>query len=170
MDRLYIETKIAADDSGAIDGVAWKFGTPDRIGDVILPGAFRKAAFPLPVLFGHDFNDPVGTWDQGEEKAGGFHLSGKLLVVDVARAREVHALVKSGAVRGLSLGFVTRKAKSLPGGGREISDLELLECSLVTIPMHPGARVTSAKSAVQALAIAEAINRATAALSTRTAK
>ncbi|HEV7417296.1 MAG TPA: HK97 family phage prohead protease [Tianweitania sediminis] len=162
MDRAYIETKIAADDAGAISGLAWKFGTPDRIGDVILPGAFAKAKMPLPVLFGHDFNDPVGTWDQASEKADGFHLSGKLLIADVARAREVQALVKSGAVRGLSIGFITKKAKSLSGGGREIKELELLECSLVTIPMHPGAKVTSAKSAVRALQIAQAINRAAA--------
>lgn len=169
MDRAYIETKIAADDGGTIGGMAWKFGTPDRIGDVILPGAFAKAAFPLPVLFGHDFNDPVGTWEAGEEKGGGYHLTGKLLVADVGRAREVQALVKSGAVRGLSLGFITRKAKSLPGGGREISQLELLECSLVTVPMHPNAKVTSAKSALQAIRLAEAMNRATAALRTGTA-
>lgn len=166
MDRLYIETKIIADDAGAISGIAWKFGQPDRIGDVIEPGAFKGAKLPLPMLFGHDVNDPVGTWDSATEKGDSFHIAGKLLVNDVARAREVQALVKSGAVRGLSIGFVTKSVKPRTGGGRTIKSLELLEASLVTIPMHPGARVTSAKSAVQALAIAEAIHRATAALTT----
>jgi phage head maturation protease len=47
---------------------------------------------------------------------------------------------------------------------RTIKSLELLEVSLVTIAMHPGARVTSAKSAVEAIRLAEAINRAAAAL------
>lgn len=164
MDRVYFETKIIADDAGSISGIAWKFDQADRIGDMILPGAFTKAALPIPMLFGHDMNDPIGTWDTATEKSGGLHVSGKLLVDDVARAREVRALVKSGAVRGISIGFITKKAKARPEGGRTISQLELLEASLVTIPMHPGARVTSAKSAVQALAIAEAINRATAAL------
>ena len=74
-------------------------------------------------------------------------------------AREVRALVRSGAVRGLSIGFVTRKAAARPGGGRTITSLELMEVSLVTLPMHPGARVTSAKSAVEALRVADAINR-----------
>jgi phage head maturation protease len=50
------------------------------------------------------------------------------------------------------------------GGGRTIKDLELHEVSLVTLPMHPGARVTSAKSAVEALRLVAAINRATAQL------
>lgn len=167
MDRLFFETKLLADDAGAISGIAWKFGTPDRVGDMIEPGAFAKAALPLPMLFGHDGNDPVGTWDAAVEKGGALHLSGKLLVDEVARAREVRALVRSGAVRGISIGFVTGKAEPRPGGGRLIKSLELLEASLVTLPMHPGARVTSAKSAVQALAIAEAIHRATARIAAR---
>lgn len=120
MDRLFIETKVLADDAGAISGLAWKFGAPDRIGDWIEPGAFKGAKLPIPMLFGHDMNDPVGTWDAAEEKADGLHIAGKLLVDDVARAREVRALVKSGAVRGLSIGFITKKAQARPGGGRTI--------------------------------------------------
>lgn len=164
MDRLFLETKILADDAGAVSGVAWKFATPDRIGDMIEPGAFKGVSLPLPMLFGHDGNDPVGTWDTATEKADGLHLTGKLLVEDVARAREVRALVKSGAVRGISIGFITKKASTRPGGGRTIKSLELLEASLVTLPMHPGARVTSAKSAVEALSLAAILNRATLAL------
>lgn len=134
---------------------------PDRVGDMIQKGAFANVNMPLPMLFGHDQNDPVGTWTEAIEAPGGLHLKGKLLVDDVARAREVRALVKSGAVRGVSIGFITRKAAPRKGG-RTIQQLELLEASLVAIPMHPAARVTSAKSAVKALAIADAINRATA--------
>jgi len=107
-------------------------------------------------------NDPVGTWDHAEEKSDGLHVTGKLLVDEVVRAREVLALVNSGAVRGLSLGFITKSAAPRKGGGRLIKSLEWLEASLVTIPMHAGARVVSAKSAVQALQLAAAINRATA--------
>lgn len=162
MERAFIETKIIGSDNGTISGLAWKFGTPDRIGDWIEPGAFKGAKLPLPMLFGHDMNDPVGTWDMAEEKSDGLHITGKLLVDDVARAREVRALVKSGAVRGISIGFVTRKAMARTGGGRTIKSLELLEASLVTIPMHADAKVVSAKSAVQALQLVAAINRATA--------
>lgn len=162
MDRLFIETKILGADDGTITGLAWKFGSPDRIGDWIEPGAFKGTKLPMPMLFGHDMNDPVGTWDLADEKSDGLHLTGKLLVDEVARAREVRALVKSGAVRGLSLGFITKKAMARAGGGRTIKAVELLEASLVTIPMHPGAKVTSAKSAVRALQLVTAINRAAA--------
>ncbi|SFZ82410.1 prohead peptidase. Unknown type peptidase. MEROPS family U35 [Devosia enhydra] len=164
MDRVFLETKIMATDDGAISGIAWKFGAPDRIGDWIEPGAFKGAKLPIPMLFGHDMNDPIGTWDGADEKSDGLHLFGKLLVDDLQRAREVRALVKSGAVRGISVGFITKKASARTGGGRTIKSLELLEASLVTVPMHPGARVTSAKSAIDALRIAEAINRASVAL------
>lgn len=162
MDRLFIETKILGGENGVVSGVGWKFDTPDRIGDWIEPGAFKGAKLPIPMLFGHDMNDPVGTWDVAEEKTDSLHLTGKLLVDDVTRAREVFALVKSGAVRGISIGFVTRKATTRTGGGRIIKSLELLEVSLVTIPMHADAKITSAKSAVQALQLVTAINRATA--------
>lgn len=162
MDRLFIETKMIADDSGLISGLAWKFGSPDRIGDWIEPGAFKTAKMPIPLLFGHDMNDPIGTWDFAEERSDGLHLTGKLLVDEVPRAREVSALVKAGAVRGVSIGFITKAASPRTGGGRTIKSLELLEASLVTIPMHPQAKVTSAKSAVQALNIAAAIQRAAA--------
>lgn len=162
MERLFVETKMLADDSGLVSGLAWKFGTPDRIGDWVEPGAFKSIKLPVPMLFGHDMNDPIGTWDIAEEKSDGLHITGKLLIDDVARAREVRALVKSGAVRGISIGFITKSSSPRSGGGRSIKSLELLEASLVTIPMHPGAKVTSAKSAVLALNIAAAINRAAA--------
>ncbi|NTA48019.1 HK97 family phage prohead protease [Agrobacterium tumefaciens] len=162
MDRIFIETKMIADDAGTVSGLAWKFGTPDRVGDWIEPGAFKSAKLPIPMLFGHDMNDPIGTWDIATEKSDGLHITGKLLVDEVARAREVRALVKSGAVRGLSIGFITKTSSPRNGGGRLIKSLELLEASLVTIPMHPGAKVTSAKSAVEAISIAAAINRAAA--------
>lgn len=163
MERIYFETKIAATDSGEISGLAWPFGQPDRIGDIIEKGSFKGVSLPLPMLFGHDLNDPVGTWTVAAEDDAGLQVKGNLLINDVARAREVHALVKSGAVRGLSVGFISKKAVSRKGArGRTISALDLFEISLVTVPMHPGAKVTSAKSAVHAIAMAELINRATA--------
>jgi len=165
MDRLFFETKILGSDDGSITALAWPFGSGDRVGDWIEPGAFKSAKMPIPLLFGHDMNDPAGAWDTAEEKADGLHLKGRLLINDLPRAREIHALVKSGAVKGVSVGFITKKAVKRKGGGRTIKDLELLEASLVTLPMHPGARVTSAKSAIEAIRIAEAINRAARALS-----
>lgn len=167
MERHFLETKILVDEAGAIEGVAWPFGTPDRVGDVIEKGAFAGVRAPLPMLFGHDPNDPVGVWTDATVASDGLRLKGRLLVEEVARAREVHALVKAGAVRGLSVGFITKKAAPRRGGGRTITDLDLFECSLVSTPAHPGARVISAKSAAAALAIAGVLHRAASAFSKR---
>jgi HK97 family phage prohead protease len=165
MDRLFVPTDLKADDAGMITARAWQFGVPDRIGDDIEPAAFKGIKLPLPMLFAHDQADPIGTWDSASEKSDGLHLTGKMLVEDLARAREVRALVRAGAVKGVSIGFITKKAVNRPDGGRTIKSLELIEASLVVTGMHPGARVTSAKSAVEALNLAAILNRATAALS-----
>lgn len=162
--RLEMKAQLTVTDEGEIEGLAWPFATPDRVGDMITKGAFAGAMLPVPMLFGHDQNDPVGAWETAEEREDGLHIKGRLLVNDLPRAREVRALVQSGAVRGLSIGFLTRKAVPRPKGGRTISELELLEVSLVTLPCHPGARVATAKSVVRALQVATAINRATAQL------
>jgi HK97 family phage prohead protease len=161
-EHKFLATKFAADGSGEIEGIAWPFDQPDRVGDMITKGAFAQAQVPLPMLFGHDASDPVGSWTEATETDEGFRVKGALLVNDVARAREVNALVKAGAVRGISIGFITRKATPRRGGGRTITELELVEASLVAVPMHAGARVTSAKTGIAAIRMAEAINRAAA--------
>lgn len=158
------KSSFAVDDSGVITAMAWPFGSADRVGDMIYKGAFATAKAPLPMLFGHRPNDPVGVWNDITEGPDGLQAKGQLLIDDVPRAREVHALVKAKALTGISIGFVTRKAKPRRGGGRDITALDLVEISLVTVPMHPGARITSSKSAAEAIALSEAINRAAAAL------
>jgi uncharacterized protein len=167
MDRVFLETKFDAAEDGTIEALAWPYAQGDRVGDWIQKGAFSGTSLPLPMLFAHDQKEPVGVWETTDDREDGLHLKGRLLVADVVRAREVRALVQAGAVRGISIGFRTKKAASRPRGGRMITQLELLEASLVTIPMHPGARVTSAKTAVQALSLAAKIQRATAQLAKR---
>ena len=145
MGRIECKAQITVDEAGAVSGIAWPFGTPDRVGDVIEKGAFAKALPPLPMLASHDQKDTVGVWDEIAETAEGLTVKGRLLVNDVQRAAEVRSLIQAGALRGLSIGFASRKAMPRKGGGRTISDLELLEISVVAVPAHPGARITSAK-------------------------
>ncbi len=145
MDRIEIKASITVDEAGEITGTAWPFGSPDRIGDVIEKGAFTAPA-RLPMLFAHDQSQAIGVWDSIAENDNGLIVKGRLLVDDVSRAREVRALVREGAVNGLSIGFVTRKAAPRRGGGRTIAALDLHEISIVPIPSHPGARITNIKS------------------------
>lgn len=146
MNRIEIKAALSVDDAGTITGTAWPFGSADRVGDLIEKGAFSSPA-RLPMLFAHDQGQAIGVWDSISETAQGLTVKGRLLIEDVARAREVRALVREGAVTGLSIGFVTRKAVARRGGGRTISALDLHEISIVPVPSHPGARILSAKAA-----------------------
>lgn len=145
MKRLELKAAWVATEEGELVGLASVFGTRDRGGDVVRPGAFKSARAPLPMLASHDQADVVGVWDALEEVAEGLKVKGRLLVKEVARAREILALIKEGAMTGLSIGYVTRKSARTQGG-RDLLDVELLEVSVVAVPMHPGARITDAKS------------------------
>lgn len=145
MSQIEIKAQFSVNDEGEIEGLAWPFGTPDRVGDVIEKGAFAGAMPPLPMLDSHEQRRAIGVWDEIAETDEGLSVKGRLLVADVARAREVRALVREKALRGLSIGFATRKSLPRKGGGRTIKELELLEISVVAVPAHPGARITSAK-------------------------
>lgn len=145
MDRLEVKATFAVDEAGTITGTAWPFGTPDRVGDVIEKGAFGSPA-SLPMLFAHDQAQVIGIWDSIAEAPDGLTVKGRLLVEDVQRAREVRAMIRSGAVTGLSIGFVTKAAKPRQRG-RTITALDLHEISVVAVPCHPGAQITSVKAA-----------------------
>ncbi|MCA0996299.1 phage major capsid protein [Alloyangia pacifica] len=143
-DRLEIKAALSVTDTGEITGLAWPFGSADRVGDLIEKGAFAGPA-TLPMLFAHDQAQVIGVWEEITETDTGLTVKGRLLVEDVERAREVRAMVKAGAISGLSIGFITKDAKR-EGKGRRISALELHEISIVAVPAHPGAQITSLKS------------------------
>ncbi|WP_273688891.1 phage major capsid protein [Ketogulonicigenium vulgare] len=142
-DRLEFKAALSVSDAGEITGIAWPFGSPDRVGDTIEKGAFTGPA-SLPMLFSHDHSQVIGVWNEITETPSGLEVKGRLLVDDVERAREVRAMVKAGAVSGLSIGFVTKGAKR-HAKGRTISALELHEISIVAVPAHAGAQITSMK-------------------------
>ncbi|MEZ2406924.1 HK97 family phage prohead protease [Bosea sp. RCC_152_1] len=160
-DRLEIKASITVDDAGEITGNAWPFDSPDSVGDIIVKGAFGSIGPDLPMLLGHDPNQPVGLWSEVRETDAGLEVKGKLFVDESQRARAVRSMVKNGLISGLSIGFSGAQAQK-SGRNRVISKLHLQEISVVRNPAHPRARITGAKDATAA--IAEAINRAAVAL------
>lgn len=145
-DRLEIKAAFEVDEEGTITGLASVFGTADLGGDVVHKGAFADARAPLPMLASHDQADVVGVWEELRETPEGLAVKGRLLVADVTRAAEVRALVKAGAMTGLSIGYRATKKAPRTGGGRDLFKVELLEVSVVAVPMHPGARVQNVKA------------------------
>ncbi|MFC0219235.1 HK97 family phage prohead protease [Pseudochelatococcus lubricantis] len=157
------------DGEGVFEGYASLFNVPDLGGDIIEPGAFaaslaRRGAAGVRLLWQHDPGEPLGTWLSLVEDARGLKVRGRLSL-DARRARDVEALLKTGAVDGLSIGFHTERARREASGVRRISRLDLWEVSIVTFPMAPGARVLAAAPATKGNPpLAEAIRRVTAEL------
>ena len=64
----------------------------------------------------------------------------------MARGREVLALVRAGAIDGLSIGFRTTQARVDPKTRvRKLFHVDLWEISIVTFPLLSGARVQAVK-------------------------
>ncbi len=137
------------------EGYASLFGVADSAGDVVAPGAFAQSLRARGVervrlLYQHFAHEPIGVWETIREDATGLYVKGRLLT-DVERARDVLALIRDGALDGLSIGFRTRRARRDPATGlRTLLEIELWEISIVTFPLLPGSQVTAvgAKSGV----------------------
>ncbi len=135
----------AVDGDGHVTGYASLFGQPDLGRDIVAPGAFAeslRARGPAGVrmLFQHDPAEPVGIWLTIREDARGLRVAGRLNPA-VRRARELDALIRQGALDGLSIGFRTLRSAPDRAGYRHLRAVDLWEISLVTFPLQPGARL-----------------------------
>lgn len=132
---------------GHFTGYASLFGVPDLGRDIVAPGAFaaslaRRGAGGVRMLWQHDPAEPIGSWLSLREDARGLRVAGRLNLA-VQRAREIDALMREGALDGLSIGFRVVRA-SPERGGRRLIAVDLWEVSLVTFPLQPDARVIRA--------------------------
>lgn len=157
-----------------VEGYACLFGVVDLGRDMVLPGAFGESlalrgAGGVRMLYQHDPAEPIGVWTDIREEPRGLYVRGRLSP-SVARARECAALVREGALDGLSIGFKAVEARTDPRTRvRRLSRIDLWEVSIVTFPMQPGARLAPADvppDAVPqpALALAGAVRRLRASL------
>ena len=142
----------ASGEDGSIEGYGSVFGVRDNYDDVIVAGAFQaslaahRAAGTMPaMLWQHDATEPIGIWTEIVEDAKGLRMKG-MLALDTARGKEAYALLKMGALNGLSIGFMSKKW-SYEGDLRILAEVDLWEVSMVTFPANEAARITSVKSA-----------------------
>lgn len=132
---------------GVIEGYASVVGVINRKNFKIAPGAFRDVAskVPLPILWAHDWRQPIGRWDVLREDARGLFARGTLnMNVDAGRTAYEH--LQHQDVTGLSIGFGLP-----PGSVKEIdgvmtvSLVDLHEISVVAVPADDLARVLPTK-------------------------
>jgi HK97 family phage prohead protease len=138
-----------------ISGYASVFGATDQGGDVVQAGAYgnclaelSKSGRSVKMLWQHDPTQPIGVWDEVREDEKGLFVKGRLLT-DIQAGSEAMALVKAGAIDGLSIGYRTLQAEKNSNGQRMLHELELWEVSLVTFPMLTEARVDEAEADTQ---------------------
>lgn len=140
------------------------FGNVDSYGDVIAKGAFRntiresKASGNWPALLlqhggwamSADDLMPAGVWTEMTEDDTGLLLEGTM--APTTRGKDAYTLMKMKprpAITGLSIGYrpVKWKMSDKPDEPRRtLTEVKLIEISLVTFPANPKARV-SAKGA-----------------------
>ena len=148
-----LQIKAAADD-GTVEGYGSVFGVRDNYDDVIAKGAFvqslkdHKAAGTMPaMLWQHDADKPIGVWTEMVEDEKGLRIKGQL-AMETVKGKEAHALLKMGALNGLSIGFMSKEwAYDRDTEVRTLTAIDLWEVSLVTFPANEKARVTNVKSA-----------------------
>ena len=154
---LSFEIKAVSDD-GLFSGYASVFDNVDSYGDIVRKGAFvesigeweSKGKMP-PILWNHDPSDPIGIYTKMQEDDKGLYVEGKLLIDDVPRAKQTHALMKAGVIDGLSIGY--RVKEYLYNVDEEVTDLiklSLREVSIVTFPANPETRIEAVKSRLDA--------------------
>ncbi len=144
----------AVQDDGFFSGYCSVFDVKDSYGDVVKKGAFlnslnswqAKNKMP-PILWQHDRSEVIGVWTKLYEDEKGLYGEGKLLIDDVAKAKEAHALIKAGAIDGLSIGFYTKTwSYDKDADVLELLEIDLREISVVTFPANADSTVNNIKA------------------------
>lgn len=132
-----------------IKGYASVFGKVDWYDDSIQKGAFTKTLRERPkvkVLWQHDPNCPIGKPNNMAEDNYGLLVEFDLNL-ETEKGREAYALLKQGAIDGLSIGFETINATNdAESGIRAITEVRLWEFSVVTFQAQEAAMTMDVRS------------------------
>lgn len=138
---------------GQFEGYGSVFGIKDSYDEIVARGAFRdsleqhKEAGTLPaMLWQHDPMQPIGHYVEMYEDEKGLYVKGQL-ALDTQKGREAHALLKAGALNGLSIGFMPVRSEVVEDSNlRTLTEVDLWEVSLVTFPANGASRVSGTKA------------------------
>jgi HK97 family phage major capsid protein/HK97 family phage prohead protease len=151
MNRAYatLTVKAVNEDQRIITGIATT-PSPDRVGDIVEPLGV-KFKNPLPLLHQHNSDEPVGTVQFKQPTKDGISFEARLPQLDEPpslkdRIDTAWAEIKSGLVRGVSIGFRSLEHSFMEDGGIRFIQTEVLELSLVTIPANQDATIQTIKS------------------------
>lgn len=149
--RAYSLITIKAVDEGEriIEGIA-STPSPDRVGDIVNPmGA--KFKLPLPFLWQHNHDEPIGHVIDAKATADGITFKAKIAqTLEPGRLKELldfaWQCIKMELVAAVSIGFRPIKYAFIADGGIEFDEWDWYELSAVTIPAQADATITAIKS------------------------
>lgn len=132
-----------------ISGYASVFDIVDNQNDIILKGAFKRSIEEFrnnkpKLLWQHDPLFPIGVIEEIKEDDYGLFVKCKL-IPELRKVQEIFSILKHGAIEGLSIGYQVQDY-FMNEEKRCISNVELLEVSIVTFPACPGAQIKEIKS------------------------
>ncbi|QOF71464.1 phage major capsid protein [Aminobacter sp. SR38] len=152
MNRAYsiLTVKAVEEDQRVIRGTATT-PSPDRVGDIVEPLGV-KFNNPMPLLWQHKHDKPVGTVTFDKPTKDGITFEAKLAKIDEPgtlkeRTDEAWQSVKAGLVSAVSIGFRALEYTFIENtGGIRFTESEVMELSLVTIPANADATISQIKS------------------------
>jgi len=127
-------------------GYAAVFDRVDNGGDVIRRGAFATSlgnGRTVPLLWQHRTGVVIGHIEALAEDSKGLRVIAR--VHGGASSDRVAGLIGKGRLNGLSFGYRVRQSRQLEGT-RELTDLDLVEVSVVNRPMQPRALIHAVQS------------------------
>jgi len=140
------------DDEWQVTGYATVWNSVDKMGDTILPGAFKKSLAENPSIAMHLEHQrwvTPGKWEKAVEDEKGLRIMG-YLTRGHSVAQDLRASMRHGTIKALSQGFWVPDggSKKNKNGGRDISEINIVEVSFTADPAEPNATIESFKSAL----------------------
>jgi HK97 family phage prohead protease len=140
MHTKHLPVEIQKSDTSGYDArFVMSASTPDRVRDTIEPSAYKAVVGKvkrLIALWQHNSEQPIGTWEK--LAAEGDKLTGYIKFASTNLASMVKQLIADDVPLSASIGF-RGKAEPNDHGGLHFKEIELLECSIVSVPAHPRA-------------------------------
>lgn len=124
--------------------------TKDRSGDIVTAEAWAKGVENFrknPVmLYQHKHDQPIGRFDKITVDKKGIYVEGSVSEA-AEKTHGIHTLIKDGALKSFSVGFRVKDAKfNRTDESMIITDVELLEISVVSVPCNQDSLFSIKKS------------------------
>ena len=155
-----LQIKAVDDEARTFSGIATS-PSVDRASDIIDPLGV-KFTNPLPLLWQHKHDQPIGTVEFETPTKDGIRFKAQIPVVPEPgmlkdRTDTAWGEIKHGLVRATSIGFRPIEYAFMENGGIRFTEVEVYELSAVTIPAQADAVITTVKSIDAGLRRAEGV-------------